>query len=172
MKIKKLEKLSKNDQENLIYDLVFSLTQTKNISEAALFLQDLLTKSEIKILSKRLAIAKLLLKGMTYEEIEKVLHVSHSTVAKISFWLAERGEGFRNIVQKLHTEKKVDNGFKEFSDWDQIKRRYSMYFWPEILLEEIIKNANKRQKEKIKNVLSVLEEKSELHRKIDELLKV
>ena len=169
-KVKRIEKLSKKEQESLVLDLVNALVQAQTLSEAALFLQDLLTKSEMKILSKRLRIAKLLISGMTYQEIEKDLHVSHGTVAKIAAWLAERGDGFRKIIEKLPKEKQEEKWF-ERSEWDSFKRRYSLYFWPELLLEEIVKNANQKQKDRIKSVLERLEEKSELHKNIEKLLR-
>lgn len=169
-RIRRVEKLSKGEQESLVFDLVHALVQAKTVGEAALFLQDLLTKAEMKFLGKRLRIAKLLLAGMTYEEIEKNLHASHTTVAKIAAWLAERGDGFRKIIEKLPQEKK-EKHWTERSDWDSFKRRYSLYFWPELLLEEIVKSANQKQKDKINDVLSKLEEKSELHKKIEKLLR-
>jgi TrpR-related protein YerC/YecD len=166
---RRIEKLTKTEQESLVFDLVHALVQTQTVGEAALFVQDLLTKSEMKMLGKRLRIAKLLLSGMTYDEIQKNLHSSHTTVAKIAAWLAERGDGFRKIVERLPKEKQEEKWF-ERSEWDSFKRRYSLYFWPELLLEEIIKNANQRQKERIKSVLERLEEKSELHKNIEKLL--
>lgn len=168
-KARRIEKLSKEEQESLVFDLVHALVQAHTVGEAALFVQDLLTKSEMRMLGKRLRIAKLLLSGMTYEEIEKNLHVSHTTVAKIAAWLAERGDGFRKIVERLPRETQ-DKAWHERSEWDTFKRRYSLYFWPELLLEEIVKNANNRQKERIKEVLDRLEEKSELHKNIEKLL--
>lgn len=168
-KPKRLEKLSKHQRESLVFDLVNALVVSRNFSEAALFLADLLTKAEMRILGKRLRIAKLLLEGKTYEEIEKNLHTSHTTVAKIAAWLSERGDGFRKIVQKLPKPTEVKS-WMEYSEWDTYKRSHSLYFWPELLLEEIIKNANTRQKAKIENVLNQLEEKSELHRRIEQLL--
>lgn len=162
--------LPKREQEVLILDLGNAFVNCKNIKETAYFLQDLLTRKEIHFLSKRLAIAKLLLNGKTYEEIEAELSVSHSTVAKIASWLSERGDGFREIISKLPKQQEI--GWKEFSDWDRIKRRYSLYFWPELLLEELIKSANKRQKEHISNVLKNLDKKSELHKRIEKLLRL
>lgn len=167
---KRLEKLSKQEQESLVFDLINALVQTKNVTETALFLQDLLTKTEMKVLAKRLRIAKLLLSGMTYQEIVDMLHVSHATIAKIAVWLSERGDGFRNIIKKLPEQKKLKS-WADMSDWDHFKRRYSLYFWPELLLEEIVKQANKKQKDRIKSVLERLEEKSELHKKIEHMLK-
>jgi len=169
-KVKRIEKLSKKEQESLVLDLINALVLAQSVSEAALFIQDLLTKSEVKMLAKRLRIAKLLLSGMTYKEIEEDLHVGHGTIAKIAAWLAERGDGFRKIIEKL-PKKKDEEKWLERSEWDSFKRRYSLYFWPELLLEEIVKNANQKQKEKIKSVLERLEEKSVLHKKIEKLLR-
>lgn len=169
-KTKRIEKLSKAEQEELVFDLVHAMVQAQTVSEASLFLQDVLTKSEMKMLAKRLRIAKLLLAGMTYKQIEESLHVGHSTVAKIAAWLAERGDGFRKIIEKLPKKKDEEKWF-ERSEWERFKRRYSLYFWPELLLEEIVRNANHKQKERIKSVLERLEEKSELHKKIDKLLR-
>ncbi len=169
-RVRRVEKLTKGEQESLVFDLVHSLVQTQTVGDVALFIQDLLTKSEMKMLGKRLRIAKLLLSGMTYEEIEKNLHTSHTTVAKIAAWLAERGDGFRKIIEKLPKYKDEEKWF-ERSEWDSFKRRYSLYFWPELLLEEIVKNANQKQKERIRSVLERLEEKSELHKNIEKLLR-
>ena len=169
-RIRRIEKLSKKDQESLLFDLVNAIVQSKNINEAALLLQDLMTRSEITALAKRLRIAKLLIEGKSYEQIETNLNVSHGTIAKIAAWLTDRGEGFRNILRKLPKEAKSSLP-EEISDWNRIKRRHGLYFWPEILLEEIVKNANKKQKERISNILDRMEEKSELHRNLEKLLK-
>lgn len=168
-KTKRLEKLSRREQEGLILDLINAIVGARSVGDAALFLQDLLTKSEMKILSKRLRIAKLLIQGMDYREIESSLHVGHSTIAKIAAWLSERGEGFRKVISRLPRQSD-ETSWKEISEWDNFKRRYPLYFWPEILLEEIVKGANNRQKERIRGVLERLEEKSELHKKIEQLL--
>src|SRR3990167_5429837 len=168
-KHKRFDKLTKKDHEDLVMDLVNAIVSTKSIGDAALFLQDLLTKSEIKMLAKRLRIAKLLIKGMDYREIEQDLHVGHTTIAKIAVWLSERGGGFRKIISNL-PKQVTQNSWEEISDWDNFKRRYSLYFWPELLLEQVIKSASQRQKDKIKNVLDRLEEKSELHKRIGKFL--
>ncbi len=168
-RVRKVERLSKNEQESLLFDLVHALVQTKNVNDAALLLQDLLTKSEITILGKRLRIAKLLISGASYEEIEEKLKVSHATIAKIAAWLTDRGEGFRKIVKNL--PKNTNGSNKKLSDWDKYKRRHGMYFWPELVLEEVIKSSNKKQKEKIRSVLEKVEEKSELHKRLGKLLK-
>ncbi len=137
---KRIEKFSASEKEDLVLDLVHAVVMVQSVKDVALFLQDLLTKSELRMLSKRLRIAKLLLQGLTYEQIEDKLHTSHTTVAKIAAWLSEKGEGFRAIVQKLPKKQNIKE-WHNYSEWDKIKRRYSLYFWPELLLEEILKSA-------------------------------
>lgn len=170
-KKKRLNKLSRKEQGDLFVDLVSALTQVQNVSDAALFLQDLLTRQEAQNLSKRLRIAKLLIAGMTYEEIGKDIHASHGTIAKIAAWLAERGDGFRKIIEKL-PKKEIEKGktWADMSDWDKLKRKHALYFWPELLLEKIIETASGKKKDQIRKVLDRLDEKNDLHRKIEKLL--
>ncbi len=162
--------LVKSENEALVSDLIYAIVQAKNFNDSVLFLQDLLTKSEMQMLSKRLRIAKLLLKGKTYREIEDAIKVSHGTVAKIAEWLAMKGEGFRKVIKNL-PEKKNEKHWTERSDWEMIKRKHGLYFWPELLLEEVVKQANEKQKKKIGEVLDKLDEKSELYRRIEKMIR-
>lgn len=100
-KPKRIEKLSQQEKLDLAFDLIQSLRLVRSPFESAIFLQDLLTASEIGNLSVRLRIAKLLLKGNTHREIIADLHCSYGTVAKVSIWLNYAGEGFRRIISKL-----------------------------------------------------------------------
>ena len=59
----------------------FYKVKTKN--DLALFIEDLLTEEEVLDLAQRLKIAQLILAGRTYEEIEKLIPVSSSTISKI-----------------------------------------------------------------------------------------
>ncbi|MBI4097727.1 MAG: hypothetical protein HY426_01695 [Candidatus Levybacteria bacterium] len=170
-RIRRRERLSKQDQESLLFDLIQAIVQSKNVNEAALFLQDLLTKSEILAISKRLRIAKMLISGSSYENIEQRLSVSHGTIAKIAAWLTDRGEGFRKVISKIPKEPEPKD-LADISDWDRIKRRHGLYFWPELVIEEIIKSSNKKQKDRIKAVLETVDQKSQLYKQLDKLLKV
>jgi uncharacterized protein YerC len=106
-KEKRSEKLSRNDQLELMFDLVNSFRFVNSPSETIDFLQDLLTAKEIKNLSKRLRIAKLLLSGKKQEEIVKSLHVSFASVSKVSIWLGSGGQGFKNVIAKLPLKYKI-----------------------------------------------------------------
>ncbi len=168
-KPKRMDKLSKEDHEDLLRDLVNSFCSLKSPTEAALFIQDLLTEREVKNVSKRLRIAKLLLQGKKYEEIGEDLHTSYGTVAKIGSWLAQKGDGFRMAIQRLPKKQEVKD-WRDYSQWDKFKRGHPMYFWPELVLEEIVKSANKREKERLSKVLRSLKDKSHLHKKLQELI--
>ncbi len=100
-KPKRLDKLSKEKQLDLMFDLINAFRLVKTPFETALLIQDLLTASEIKHLAKRLRIAKLLLSGEIQRDIAEKLHCSLATVTKVSIWLNQGGEGLREIIAKL-----------------------------------------------------------------------
>ena len=168
-KPKRLEKLSKDAQEDLLCDLINAFSVIKSPTESALFVQDLLTQNEAKVLSKRLRVAKLLLQGKSYEEIKTELHNSFATIAKVGYWLQRSGEGFRAVVKKLPQKTKTKH-WSEYTRWDKAKRQYPSFLWPDVLLEEAIKSANKKDKERLRKVLKNLDQKSGIHKKIQELI--
>src|SRR3990172_6434224 len=100
-KLRREEKFSKEKRLELMFDLINSFRIVKSPVETADFLQDLLTAKEIKNLAKRLRIAKLLLNNVTYEEIVRTVHVSYATIAKVSVWLSQGGEGFKKVIARL-----------------------------------------------------------------------
>lgn len=169
---KGFEKLSQQERDEVISDLIYAFVNCKTVGEVSLFLQDILTRSELQLLSRRLRIAKLLLEGKTYDYIVGSLHVSHTTLAKVALWLADKGDGFRNIIKTLPKKEEIKDPLS--SDFRYFKRRHGMYFWPEIVLEEIVNNANKRQKKRLQKAVASLDKtlikKNKLHRELEKLL--
>lgn len=100
-KPKRLDKLTKPEHEELVFDLINAFALVKNPTDSALLMHDLLTKSEIKNLSKRLRIAKLILSGKKQEDIISQLHCSFGTVARVRTWLTEGGKGLHKVIKKL-----------------------------------------------------------------------
>jgi TrpR-related protein YerC/YecD len=169
--VERIERLTKGEVEGLLFDLLSAFQIINNPGETALFIQDLLTRSEAKTLAKRLRIAKLLLDGLTYREIEKDIHTSYVTVAKVAGWLKNQGDGFRGVIKKLPKRKNESVSYRNLSDWGKLKRRHPSYFWSELLLEEILKNASKREKKRLRKVIENLDSKSKLDKRVDKLLK-
>lgn len=174
-KIKGLHKLSKPERESIVLELIEAFVNCKTIEEAAMFTQDLLTESELSFISRRLRIAKLLLQNRTYNEIQDSLHVSQTTIAKIAFWLNHRGEGFRSIIKKLPSKLVKSSDPLMQSPWASLKRQYPAYFLPEIIIEQIVKMANKKQRERLSKIVfevdSSMKAKSQLHRELEKLLR-
>lgn len=153
-------------------DLCEALLSIKTADEAVKFLTDLLTKSEVIMLAKRIKIAKLLIEGKDYKTIEGLLKVSHSTIAKVAAWLAEAGEGFRLITERTKKEKPKPPSSWDYAlrEWRTFKRTHPMLFWPQLIIEEIIASANRKQREKIKRAVEKLDHKSKLYKQINKIL--
>lgn len=96
-----LDKYPPEKKLDLVFDLVNSFKYLKNASEIADFLEDLLSPSEIRNLSIRLRIAKLLLKGQLQRDICVDLKTSPVTVNKVNTWLNKGGKGFKKVIASL-----------------------------------------------------------------------
>lgn len=107
-KEKGLDKFSVDYQYGLVFDLINAFSLANNPSDSALLLQDLLTEDEIRDLSKRLRIAKLLLDGRTHEEIVQELYCSYATVTKVRIWLENAGEGLKRVISRLPEKRNVE----------------------------------------------------------------
>ncbi len=66
-----------------------------------LLFKDLFTHTEYKMFAKRLEIARRLLQGEIYQNIQKELNVTSHTIMRVNSILAERGEGLRKAHEKL-----------------------------------------------------------------------
>ncbi|MBI4999399.1 hypothetical protein HZB97_01360 [Candidatus Gottesmanbacteria bacterium] len=87
----------KND---LINEFWFALGKL-NRKEIELFLKDILSPTEIMILSKRIEILKKLRKKSDYSDIRDSIKVTDSTIAKMSEKLQKANEVFMQILDYL-----------------------------------------------------------------------
>ncbi len=164
--VKKL--LSKQEQANLFVKLAKALTALRSAEEVAHFLKDLLSESEVLMLARRLQVAERLIDGRTYQQIRSEIKVSFGTIARVQIWLEIYGEGYRTVAKRIakHEDPKDDLS-KPFA---KVKRKYPMYFWPELLLKEIIKTANEREKQRLAKVVGQLQNKTQLSKELAKLL--
>lgn len=155
-------KLSPNKRKELMVALCRAIATLKKADEVAEFLLDFLSPQENETLAKRLRIAELLAKGENYHSIRTEVSVGYSTIARVNTWLNLSGKGFRLVLSRKKSEPKEiseDEKYDPYS-WHNIKRRYSMHFWPQLLLEELLKQSSENEKEKIKKVLDGLDIKT------------
>ena len=169
---KRRNELTKRETEKLLLDFCIALSTIKQPAEAVSFVKDILSSTESRMLAKRLKIAELLLDGWSYWNIAREIKVSSSTIAKVNEWLETSGDGYRMLISRLKTiRKKADRAPSEMSLSKNFKRRFPMYFWPQLLLESLVENASQRQRDKIKNAMEEMDRKSELFRRIDSILR-
>ena len=149
----------------------------KEPEEAAHFLKDLLSKQEMMMLAKRLCIARLLLEGKKFDAIVRSLRVGMGTVARVSAWLQDSGEGFR-LVAKRTKRNPLDRASvaamrDTTSEWRRFQRSHPIYFWPSLLIRDIIEGAPQRQRAKLLRTISIVKKagyKTRLFRDIERIL--
>lgn len=164
-------KLSKEERDSLISRFCQALASIKSPIEAAEFLQDLISAQEAEMLAKRLKIAEMLIDGLKYSQIQETLKVCPTTIARVGEWLRYSSGGYRLIISRI----KENDDFKNFPERKtplrELKRKYPMYYWPQIVLEEVIKTAKKEQREKLRRVILKMDKKSALFKQIDAAFK-
>ena len=152
-----IKKFSKEEELDLIFDLINAFALVNDSDKAALLLQDLLTRSEIKNISKRLRIAKMLLNGRKQEEIIQEMHCSFATISKISTWLDEAGLGLKDVINRLPKRQEevhfVGNVFRQFR-------------LPEALWEDYLNLKAFSQRKRVEDVLKNSKTKKELFHRI------
>jgi uncharacterized protein YerC len=109
--------MSPKVEEKVIEIFTESIKKVQSSGEVVSFLTDLLTPTEQVMLSKRVAIAFLLLKeDYNYREISRTIKVSMGTIAKVHAVLALQGRGYRNILDKIIRKQKVNKIISELSN--------------------------------------------------------
>jgi TrpR-related protein YerC/YecD len=173
-KFTKQSKLAETEKEKLLMQLCLALSKLESPLEAARFLRDLMSSQEAEMFAKRLKIADLLLENLTYAEISRNLKVSPVTISRVHEWLKLSGDGYRVILEKIskqknNVQKQSRDSFNSFS-WEAMKRKYPMYFWPQLLLETIVKNAKETDKRRFRSILKEMDKKTDLYKRLDVLL--
>ena len=78
-----------------------ALLRLDDRDEVAAFLRDLCTLGEIRDLSQRWAVVRLLHDGLHYAEISKRTGASTATITRIASWLHHGEGGYRAMLEKL-----------------------------------------------------------------------
>ena len=92
--------MKKRSSPKQLDELYEALTKVETKEEAKLFLDDLLSKNELKALSGRIHSAKMFLEGKTYMEVIEETEISSATLARVSKCV-KNGKGYTRILKKL-----------------------------------------------------------------------
>lgn len=96
-----------------IYFLYEVFNTLKNIDEVKIFMKDILTKSELRMLKRRWHIANLLLKGTDIREIAKEARASTQTVSRVKRILEEGHGGLLLALQRVNEKQKNEEKMRD-----------------------------------------------------------
>lgn len=88
-----------------IEKLVEAFLLLDNVKDMKAFLRDLCTMKEIKSMSERFEVMKMVNEGTPYREISKQTKVSTATITRVAHWLKHGADGYKIVLKKL----KIDN---------------------------------------------------------------
>lgn len=136
--------LSVKERRKILEHFFVAISLLHNEKEIKNFFQDLLTESEMVMLARRLAIARMLIKGIGYQKIRSYLKVGFDNINAVNCWLRYGRKGYISIIEKLekYEKKKLlhenDKKTKVASfDWHDVKRKFPANFWPKELLKKL-----------------------------------
>jgi TrpR-related protein YerC/YecD len=156
-------KLTSIKRKELILNLCRAICVLNSPKEVADAITDLLTPKEVETIAKRLQIAEMLVNKKDYSEIREDLKVGYSTISRVNTWLNLSGDGFKIMLsrKKNSPSRLSDDDIYDPYSWHNVKRRYSMHFLPWMIFEEFARNADKDEKQKIKDIIDKLKLKAE-----------
>ena len=127
----KYHDLSDFEKKKFLGEFYSVIAQLKTRDEVKNFFKDLLTLSEVVMLSRRIQIAQLLLEGETHDDIRRKLKVGFGTIISVEKWLKDGFGGYKEIIKrykKKHGGKKWDGSgdFPYSRQW--LRKKYPLHF--------------------------------------------
>lgn len=86
----------KSSQTDDLFKAVLSLD---TVNECYAFFEDLLTIAELKSITQRFTVAKLLEKGATYDEITRKTGASTATISRVKKFLDYGSDGYKKALK-------------------------------------------------------------------------
>ena len=88
----------KNEQTELLMEAMLQLTSPE---DAYRFFEDLCTIAEVKSMAQRIEVARLLRKGVTYQEIARETGASSATISRVNRALMYGADGYRRVLDAM-----------------------------------------------------------------------
>ncbi len=86
------------DRADFLFECVLQL---KTVEECYDFFEDLCTMGELKALSQRIVVAKMLSENRIYCDIVNEVGASTATISRVNRSLQKEGEGYRVVFERL-----------------------------------------------------------------------
>ncbi len=130
----KYHELSENEKKKYLGDFYSMVASLQDRDEVKNFFKDLLTLSEIVMISRRIQIARMLLENKTHEEIRRTLKVGFNNISQVERWLYNGFGGYKTTVGKYNKKQKQKErdafekyGYPAFSkDW--VRKKYPLHY--------------------------------------------
>lgn len=92
-----------NPLTDQLFEAILSLSSREACYE---FFEDICTVSEIRDMSQRLEVARMLRAGETYDRIEEVTGASTATISRVKRCLQYGADGYTNVLDSLEKKEK------------------------------------------------------------------
>lgn len=130
--------LTELEKKKYLGEFYTMISLLRSREEAKNFFKDLLTLSEVVMISRRLHVARMLMEGYKYEEIRKKMKIGVSTISHVDRWLNSGFGGYKSVVRRFKDgqlrKRKQTLPATPFS-WQAVKRKYPLHFLLLNLLE-------------------------------------
>lgn len=77
-----------------------AILRLQSVEECYMFFEDIATVGELKALSQRLAVARMIDEGKTYEEIVAETGASTATISRVKKCLYFGADGYRLVLER------------------------------------------------------------------------
>ncbi len=91
----------KNDETDYLFRAILKL---RSIDECYMFFEDVCTITELKALSQRFTVARMLKDGKTYGEIVESTGASSATVSRVNRFIKYGADGYNMVLERLEDE--------------------------------------------------------------------
>jgi TrpR-related protein YerC/YecD len=139
----KYNDLSEDEKKKCIGDFYSMISLLKSRDEVKKFFKDVLSLSEVVMISRRIQIAKMILEGYTYEEIRKKLKVGFNNINQVDRWVKNGFGGYKEVINKYKKKYPEKDDFEKYGyipfskEW--VRKKYPLHY----LLSNIIKDNKK-----------------------------
>jgi TrpR-related protein YerC/YecD len=126
----KYSQLSREERMKFLGDFYTMVADLRDRGEVKNFFKDLLTLSEVVMLSRRIQIAQMLLEGITNEEIRDRLKVGYATITSVQRWLSSGFGGYEKIItrHKERQEKRLARSRVTPYSFEWMRQKYPLHF--------------------------------------------
>jgi uncharacterized protein YerC len=100
-------KLKSEDYKAILDNLIIVFGDLKNKQDVIELFEKLFTRTEKLMIAKRLAIAMLLERNLSYSEISKILKVSSTTISFVRNGIMQEGSVYEKLIEKLNRIKYI-----------------------------------------------------------------